>query len=146
MFVTRGLARRFMQAFKMLPENALISLLIGAAYLNFSTTRSPGDRHAAILKAFAFLTRYAARAGSPPEAAYNLGRAFHQLDLLNLAAEWYNRSLTLSGATGAPGAERGDDADAGDVSFECAHNLALIYEGSGAVALAARLRAAFCSV
>lgn len=137
----------FEQAFKMVPENAVISLFIGVAYLTYALSRSPGDRHAAILKAFAFLTRYAARAGSPAEAAYNLGRAFHQLDLLQLATEWYNRCLALLGtAREEEAADGGGDASAADVSFECAHNLALIYEGSGAAALAARVRATYCSV
>lgn len=136
----------------MLPENGIINLCIGAAYLSYATSRSPGDRHAAILKAFAFLTRYAGRAGSPAEAAYNLGRAFHHLDLLNLAAEWYNRSLALTQAAredaGGDGGADSDPEDAGGagVSFECAHNLAQIYDSSGAAALAARVRAAYCSV
>eukprot|EP00892_Ulva_mutabilis_P002563 jgi/Ulvmu1/12307/UM088_0027.1 len=136
-------------AFKMVPENALVSLFIGVGYLAYATSRAPGDRHAAILKAFAFLSRYAARCGSPPEAAYNLGRAFHHLELAHLAAEWYNRSLALCGGHTVPGSPRAgaaDDWGPADVSFECAHNLALIYEASGAVALAARLRATYCSV
>jgi len=131
----------------MVPENAVISLLVGVAYLTYALSRSPGDRHAGILKAFAFLTHYAARAGSPAEAAYNLGRAFHQLELLHLATEWYNRCLALLGTAREEEAAHGDaDGTGADVTFECAHNLALIYEGSGAAALAARVRATYCAV
>lgn len=126
----------------MLPEDAVVNLCIAVGYLLHSTSRLVGDRNACVLKAFAFFTRYAARSGNSAEAAFNVGRAFHQLEINHLAVEWYERCLVLSmtdvGGNAKP--------DGGDVRFECGHNLALIYEASGARELALRIRWQHCSV
>lgn len=128
--------------FELLPEDPVVNMCIAVGYLLHSTTRAVGDRNSCILKAFAFFSRYATRRGHPAEAAYNMGRAFHHLELHHLAEEWYERSLVLAMAE-----EREGSQPAGsDLRFECAHNLALIYEASGARQLAIRVRWHHCSV
>jgi general transcription factor 3C polypeptide 3 (transcription factor C subunit 4) len=118
----------------MLPDDPIINLCLGVAYLSHATSRNVGDRHACILKSFAFFVRYATVAGSADEAAFNIGRAFQHLELNNLAAEWYQRAILLG-----QGKENG-------VAFESGHNLALIYEASGAWELAKHVRNLYCSV
>jgi general transcription factor 3C polypeptide 3 (transcription factor C subunit 4) len=130
------------QAFELLPDDPLVNLCIGVGYLLHSITRLVGDRNSAILKAFAFLMRYAHRCGNPAEACYNLGRAFQHLELNHLAVTWYERCLVL--CIKEKGNKRQEDGV--DIRFECAHNLALIYEGSGADELAIRCRFHHCSV
>lgn len=124
------------QAYQMLPEDSVVNLAIAVAHLSHACSRSVGDRHACVLKAFAFFCRHARSSSNRQEACYNLARAFHHLELNHMAAEWYERSLVLGGA--ASGAD--------SLAFEAGHNLALIYEGSGAAALAMRTRALYCSV
>jgi general transcription factor 3C polypeptide 3 (transcription factor C subunit 4) len=122
--------------YQLLPNDAAVLLCIGTAYLGHATSRQVGDRHAAVLKAFAFFQRYAERAPNRQEAAYNVARAAHQLALPHLAKAWYERALLLGG---------GYSGEAG-VTFEAGHNLACIYEASGALELALRVRAAYCTV
>jgi general transcription factor 3C polypeptide 3 (transcription factor C subunit 4) len=125
-----------MQAFDMIPEDPVLNLCMGTAYLQHSCSRSVGDRNAGILKALAFFSRHACFSANRQEAAYNMGRAMHHLSLNNLAADWYERALVLG--AGSPDGER--------LFFEAGHNLALIYEESGALALAHRVRRLYCSV
>jgi general transcription factor 3C polypeptide 3 (transcription factor C subunit 4) len=70
---------------------------------------------------------YAARRGNAQEAAYNLGRAAHQLGLLHLAAPFYERALAAQPPEGNATL---------DVRGEAAHNLAQLYGATGAHALA----------
>lgn len=121
----------------MLPEEPVVNLCIAVAYLALAVSRAVGDRHSCILKAFAFFCRSAALGSNKQEAAYNVARALHGLELNHLAVEWYERALLL----GHEGQETGQN-----LAFEAAHNLALIYESSGAVELAMQLRRVYCSV
>jgi general transcription factor 3C polypeptide 3 (transcription factor C subunit 4) len=120
----------------MLPDDSVVNLCIAVAYLMHACSRSVGDRHACVLKAFAFFCRYVRLASCRQEAAYNMARALQHLELNSMACEWYVRALVLG-----RGAEPGDS-----LSFEAGHNLALIYESSGSVAPAARVRLLYCSV
>jgi general transcription factor 3C polypeptide 3 (transcription factor C subunit 4) len=132
-----------LQAFEVLPDDPVVNLCIAVGYLMHSISRLVGDRNSCILKAFAFFTRYGARCAHPAEAAFNLGRAFHQLEMNSLAVEWYERCLVLSVADAGGTSMKQEGSD---LRFECGHNLALIYESSGARELALRIRWHHCSV
>jgi general transcription factor 3C polypeptide 3 (transcription factor C subunit 4) len=125
-----------LQAFALVPEDSVVNLCIGVAYLQHACSRSVGDRHACVLKALAFFCRHACLACHRQQAAFNLARALHHLDLNSLAAGLYERALVLGSSPHV----------GGDLSFEAGHNLALIYEESGANALAHRVRRLYCSV
>jgi general transcription factor 3C polypeptide 3 (transcription factor C subunit 4) len=130
-----------LQAFEMLPEDLLVNLCIAVGYLAHAMSKSTGERHSCILKAFAFFSRYASLTVNKQEAAYNLGRAMQQLGLMNLAVEWYERALQMPAAP-----SRSPTAFESDLRHEAAHNLCLIYNASGAHALAARVMHLYCVV
>ncbi|KAG2491648.1 hypothetical protein HYH03_010018 [Edaphochlamys debaryana] len=122
------------------------------------------DRNRGILEAFAFLQAYQQTRGSAlsQEAAYNLGRAAHQLGLTHIAHHYYEAALAApppappsaaDGASAGPyGAPAGPWAGSGlaswasgpaaaaertwDLRREAAHNLVALYKSSGATALA----------
>lgn len=77
---------------------------------------------------------YQRHRGLPQEAAYNLGRAAHQLGLLHVALHWYTAALEAAPAV-APG-DGGRPAGRWDLRREVAHNLVALYRSSGAVGLA----------
>ena len=120
----------------MVPEDPIVNLCMAVAYLQHSCSRNAGDRNSGVLKALAFFCRHASFSANRQEAAYNMGRAMHHLELNSLAANWYERALALG--KGVPQQD--------SLAFEAGHNLALIYEGSGALVLAQRIRRLYCSV
>ena len=132
-------------------KEPLVMLLVGVTLLNIASTRAikaqTMGRNRAVLSAFAFLDGYAServrraevaegdrgeevatggeRGGigsswvqeCKGEVSYNLGRAAHQLGQVHLARRHYLEVLELEG---------------GACKFEAAHNLAMIYNASGA--------------
>ncbi|GAB4822338.1 hypothetical protein N2152v2_009384 [Parachlorella kessleri] len=120
----------YFHAWRVKPEEPLVLLCIAAALVNQATTRRVPDRHRAVLQAFAFLQEYskhrrnpqassleAARQGTfqaarcsheGKEAAYNIARAAHHLNLLHIAVPFYERALdaapTASAKAPQPGA------------------------------------------
>ena len=68
------------------------------------------------MRAFAFFFEYHRLLEESPEAAYNVGRAFHFVGLLHHAADFYNRVLAS--------AHRGHVT----LAMEAAHNLSIIYK------------------
>ena len=125
-----------MQLFEWAPEDATVNLCMGAAYLQHACSRTVGDRHACVLKALAFFCRHASFCPHRQQAAFNLGRAMHQLGMNSFAATWYERALVLG--MGLPAED--------SLSFEAGHNLALLYEESGSGLLARHVRNLYCSV
>ena len=65
------------------------------------------------------------------EAEYNVGRIFHQLGLLTLAVGYYVRAINLGNLGETEGSGEMGRLDGGGVTFEAAHNLALVYALSG---------------
>ena len=76
------------------------------------------------------LQEYAVQRCNDQEAAYNLGRAAHQLELLHIAVPFYERAL----ATQPP-----IDSGITNLRHEAAHNLVLIYRKTGAIELARQI-------
>lgn len=92
---------KLLAAFRMAPDEPLVCLSTGVALLHHGMSRKVSDRLKALLAAVAFLQRYASLRGLNQEAAYNLGRAFHQLGLPNLAMTYYERALREAPEGGA---------------------------------------------
>lgn len=56
-------------------------------------TKKVADRNQAVLYGFAFMQAYQAARGAPQEAAFNLARAAHELNLLHVAEPLYEQAL-----------------------------------------------------
>lgn len=153
----------YLPAYIRLPSNPTMLMSLGLAYLNQALSRTNPDRNMTVMQAFTFLFRYGDVNGWTQEALYNVGRAFHQLDLLNFATHMYQKALEASpilekafkaARTGGTPAEidleamevddvaqadfeRETDAlKRTDLSMEIAYNLSLIYRRSGSHMLA----------
>ena len=56
-------------------------------------TKKVADRNQAVLYGFAFMQAYQTERRAPQEAAYNLARAAHELNLLHVAVPFYEQAL-----------------------------------------------------
>ncbi|KAK9830261.1 hypothetical protein WJX72_010654 [[Myrmecia] bisecta] len=90
-------------AYRLAPREPLTLLCIGVAYINQAMSKKVLDRDHAVLQAFAFLQEYAEYRLNPQEAAYNIGRAAHQLGLVHIAVPYYEKALSMP----APSADMG---------------------------------------
>jgi tetratricopeptide (TPR) repeat protein len=161
----------YLPSYLRFPNNPTVTLSIGLAYLNQAMSRTLGDRNYTVMQAFAFIFRYGDLTGWTQEALYNVGRAFHHLDLLPFAIHMYERALqasplrekmqSLSMQTGHPRPDDAMDVDDAsgqnhrdelariegeDLCKEIAHNLALIYRRSGSPQLARMIMAQYIVV
>uniref|UniRef100_A0A383W8F4 Uncharacterized protein n=1 Tax=Tetradesmus obliquus TaxID=3088 RepID=A0A383W8F4_TETOB len=85
-------------ALMQLPNEPLLLLCLGVAQIDAAlTARHCKDRNTALLRGFAALHTYAKHRGpaAEAEAAYNLGRAAHEVGLLHVAVAHYERVLQL---------------------------------------------------
>ncbi|OQR88694.1 transcription factor, partial [Thraustotheca clavata] len=126
-----------------LPEDPLILLCLGLAYLNLSMQRTVQDRQQSVAKSFAFLQTYHTKRMQQQTAMesegfgsdlakiegwYNMARGYHQLELNHLAIALYERVLRYYDAHEVPAEYQ--------LCREAAYNLSLIYKKSGAPDLA----------
>ncbi|KAJ1499440.1 transcription factor TFIIIC subunit tfc4 [Coelomomyces lativittatus] len=106
----------YIKAYALVPHDPLINLQLGLMHLYRSMQRMTENRHLHVAHAFTFLFQYAelARPTSPLSLIhYNLGRAFHQLNLVTYAVKYYQSSLEAN--------------DCPTILREAAYNLCLIY-------------------
>ncbi|KAJ3366869.1 transcription factor TFIIIC subunit tfc4 [Allomyces arbusculus] len=137
-------AVHYLRAYALAPDDAMLNLTLGVAYLHRAMQRKSDNRHQKVAQGIAFLLRYAEISLAPPTAPaagepsdgdvppvfrqpstlvlYNLGRAFHQIGLVALATRYYRMAL--------------DDKSAPQFHREAAYNLALVYTHSNAPRLA----------
>jgi general transcription factor 3C polypeptide 3 (transcription factor C subunit 4) len=133
--------REYMRALHICPDEPLLYLCLGAAYLDFALEKKHKKKRAKkgerkdggkasqawplpkyVEIALASFSQYAAFRGESPETRYNLGRAFDQLGLPHLAVKYYKKALAGAGGSAE--------------TRLAAHNLALLYDRSGAPELA----------
>ncbi|KAJ3361286.1 transcription factor TFIIIC subunit tfc4 [Allomyces javanicus] len=137
-------AVHYLRAYALAPDDAMLNLTLGVAYLHRAMQRKSDNRHQQVAQGIAFLLRYAEISLAPPAPAaagepadgdvppvfrqpstlvlYNLGRAFHQIGLVALATRYYRMAL--------------DDKSAPQFHREAAYSLALVYTHSNAPRLA----------
>lgn len=121
-------AGRYVRAYRMMPNDPLLTLCCGVAYLRMVTQRTCACKHLVAVHAFAFFQKYFRMCGgeSSSLACYNVGRAYHQLNLCHLAVPYYEKALAAT-----------DDTNAYEnLKRESAFNLSLIYRKSGSGDLA----------
>jgi hypothetical protein len=130
----------------------MINFSLGVAHLHRAMQRKSDNRHLQIAQGIAFIFRYAEYSlGStdhvfhcdskvnaneclqPPSFVwFNIGRAFHQIQIVHLAEKYYRMALTWA-STAPP------DSPGAIISRQVAYNLMLIYVNSNAHALAQAL-------
>ncbi|KAK7076939.1 General transcription factor IIIC, polypeptide 3 [Halocaridina rubra] len=120
----------YMQAFKQDPSNPLIPLMLGLTFTHMACQKFSGKKHSLVAQACAFLNTYVEMRGECQESMYNMGRAFHQLNLLPQAIYYYKKALACLVPQSLP------EGPMLDLTRETAFNLSLIYQNSGSTNLA----------
>ena len=125
----------FLRARSLDPDNPMINLSLGLAYVHYGLKRQSANRQYILLQGQSFLTKYASVEGQAPEelgsaeSNYNIGRLFQLLGIAHLAIEYYSNALE---------AARGNQAD-DDVAkmamVNCVNLLVTIKNRSLALAL-----------
>lgn len=129
-----------LKAFQLAPENSLISLCVAVQILYIALSRRVGNRNEMVLQAFSFLDNYRTKRTMGAhgldikwcemEADYNVGRVMHQLGLLHMAADMYQKVLDWKTEGNEP------IPLSLDLRMDAAYNLAQIYRRSGSEDLA----------
>ncbi|TPX48795.1 hypothetical protein SeMB42_g02468 [Synchytrium endobioticum] len=119
----------FLRAVQLVPTDPFVTLSLGMAYLNRACMKKVDEKHRIIALAFTFIFKYYELEKESPEAAYNVGRALHQVGLRNLAYVYYQRVLNASDH------DRDDDGglakEKQNLKMEAAYNLHLLLCESG---------------
>lgn len=135
-------AASFAKAYNLRPNDSLICLLTGVAYLKLVMQKRITDRHLVAIQAFSFIFRYFDLAGGwqSMEACFNVGRAYHQLEQFTIALKFYEQALELGSSISS------EEADLRSKTLtQTAYNASLIYRHSGADHLAAQVLRQHCS-
>ncbi|KAI9188663.1 transcription factor TFIIIC subunit tfc4 [Blastocladiella emersonii ATCC 22665] len=123
----------YLRAYALSPEDAMLNLSLGIAFLHRAMQRKSDNRHLQVAQGLAFLFRYAEFAKHPKTLVYyNLGRGFHQIGLMPLAVRYYRFAL-----------EGRDDER---YLREVAYNLVLVYVHSNSPHLARRVMKEYLAV
>ena len=133
----------YLRAYHLCPQDPLINLCIGVAYMCRAMQRKTENRHLQLMQAFTFLFRYYRLRSKDQEATFNIARAYHHIGIVNLATEYYEKVLSMSGSRGDGG---GDEVGSMNLKREAAYNLSLIYTASGSKELAQIVLRKHCTI
>lgn len=102
-------------------KTSLLALLVGINFLHISCQKFTTSKHALVSQTLAFFSEYERLRGedASQEIYYNIGRLFHQLQLLPQAIFYYKKSLNCKPAI--------KNSAAFDLRHDIAYNLHLIY-------------------
>uniref|UniRef100_A0A5S6QEF8 General transcription factor 3C polypeptide 3 n=1 Tax=Trichuris muris TaxID=70415 RepID=A0A5S6QEF8_TRIMR len=112
------------------PADPLVCLLIGVTLINIASRRGILQKCDCCMQGFAFLAKYEEIRGSCQEVSYNMGRAMQQMGVLNVAVEYYKRTLEMEPDVASP------CSSMFDLRPLAAHNLICMYNQSNNVAAA----------
>lgn len=129
----------YFRAFALTPNDPILNLSIGTAYIQHAMKRLSENRQFQIQQGLAFVYRYydlriqSGSASHQQEAEFNVGRIWHSLGLVTHALPAYERCIALSGRVAE---EAADEMDAGkgtheDFATEAAFAMQSIYAVSG---------------
>ncbi|CAG8558299.1 11225_t:CDS:10 [Paraglomus occultum] len=144
----------YTRAYQLSPNDPIISLCLGLAYLHRAMSRQTDNRHCQIFQGFSYLYNYCELRNRNQEAEFNLGRALHSIGLYHLAIIHYERALKLpslreeliqKGQVTSAEIEEDED-DPTDLKRDIAYNMAMIYMESGSPALAQQLLRQHCTI
>ncbi|KAL5564861.1 hypothetical protein UlMin_028025 [Ulmus minor] len=145
-------ARKYLEAYKLLPESPLINLCVGTALINLALGFRLQNKHQCLAQGLAFLYNYLRLCKSSQEALYNVARAYHHVGLVTLATSYYEKVLATREKdypipkfpNESPNAQHQSSGYC-DLRREAAHNLHLIYKKSGAHDLARQVLRDHCT-
>lgn len=138
----------YTRVYTVAPRNPMVLLSISLAYLHRSMQRQSENRHMQALQAITFLFEYSdvrpnPETPTPPtpaekavleqEVVFNAARTFHHLGLTHLAIPYYQQCLDISDAWADNGGVKGD------LKWEAAYMLQMIYVTSGSLVEARRV-------
>ncbi|KAI9115356.1 hypothetical protein K1719_013675 [Acacia pycnantha] len=146
-------ARKYLEAYKLLPENPLINLCVGTALINLALGFRLQNKHQCILQGLAFLYNNLKISENSQESLYNIARAYHHVGMVTLAALYYEKVLAIREKDhpipklpdGNLNATENHQPGYCDLRREAAYNLHLIYKKSGALDLARQVLKDHCS-
>ncbi|XP_021800155.1 general transcription factor 3C polypeptide 3-like [Prunus avium] len=146
-------AREYLEAYKLLPENPLINLCVGTALINLALGHRLQNRHQCVAQGLAFLYKNLQLCEFSQEAFFNIGRAYHHVGLVTLAAWHYDKVLAMHmqdypiPKLPHEKPESVENLLPGycDLRKEAAFNLHLMYKKSGAVDLARQVLRDHCT-
>lgn len=124
----------FFRAYALDPQNPVIQLSIGLAYVHHGLKRQSENRQHNILQGISFILTYhesrkqALKMEERQEAHFNIGRVYHMLGLTHLAIPHYQSVLDETLERGCSSRE--------DLVVDAAYNLQTIYMLAGNMALA----------
>lgn len=83
------------------PQNSMISLCLGLAYVHYGLKRQSTNRQYLLLQGHSFIGEYFRMdegefARPQPERYYNVGRLFQLLGLNSLSSEYYERAVKFN--------------------------------------------------
>ncbi|VDK80412.1 unnamed protein product [Litomosoides sigmodontis] len=141
----------YLRVWKQVPDNPLVCMLIGLTFVHMSCKKDIFSRHMVALRGLAFMNRYQQLRGDNQETHYNIGRMFHQMNILPLAVYFYGKCLKIDipklVITDEVTSEKCVvDAEEYNLRPMAAHNLALIYLASGNHYVARNLLERYCCV
>ncbi|TVY78404.1 Transcription factor tau subunit [Lachnellula suecica] len=122
----RNALNYFFRAHALDPENPMVNLSIGLAYVHYSLKRQVENRQHAILQGLTFMFRYYDTRSVSDfveerlEAHYNVARVYHMLGLVHLALPYYWKVLNEP-----------KEGVKEDLVLDTAYNMQTIYMSSG---------------
>lgn len=128
----------YMSVFRDNPNEPLIAFCIALTYLSLSCQRYVSSKYLCLFQMIAFLHTYLELRGSCQEAMYNIGRVFHQMNMLDKAVIFYKKALAMDDSKRVTSSQDGEEEleEIFNVRREAAFNLALIYKNSQSHGLA----------
>ncbi|KAL2329125.1 hypothetical protein Fmac_022552 [Flemingia macrophylla] len=145
-------ARKYLEAYKLLPENPLVNLCVGTALINLALGFRLQNKHQCAVQGLAFLYNNLRICENSQESLYNIARAYHHIGLLTLAALYYEKVIAICQRdypipklpNENPDVVENLNPGYCDLRREAAYNLHLIYKRSGALDLARQVLKDHC--
>ncbi|GAU33823.1 hypothetical protein TSUD_221610 [Trifolium subterraneum] len=147
-------ARKYLEAYKLMPENPLVNLCVGTALINLALGFRLQNKHQCVVQGLAFLYNNLKISGNSQESLFNIARAYHHVGLVTLAAIYYEKVIAMSVRDYPIPTLPNEKIDVIEnhkpgycnLRREAAYNLHLIYKRSGALDLARQVLKDHCSV
>lgn len=127
----------YMSVYREQPNDPFMAFCIALTFLSLSCQRYVSSKYLCLFQMIAFLHTYLELRGTCGETMYNIGRVFHQMNMLDKAVIFYKKALAISHKDKIEQSDGLTDLDdIFDVRREAAFNLALIYKNSQSFGLA----------